>query len=656
MKLFIFVTSLLLAGSAAAEVKLSALFADHAVLQRDRQIPIWGTASPGEVVRVKLGPLAAQTTADAKGEWRAELGRLAAGGPYEMMVTGSNIIIIHDLLIGEVWLASGQSNMEIGLGIVKNAAQEFAAANHPQLRVFSVARRAAADPVTTLNGGWVVSTPETARSFTAVGYFFGTSLLEDLHVPIGIINASVGNTAAEAWTPLPELKSDPLFSALAIKQNAELRAFVSVEQVKADLLAWERQNGASDRENSGFANGFAKDAIVPDEWRTVTLPINGPALGIKGTAAVWVRKDITLPNRKYDQPANLDLGPMREADTTYFDGVKVGQAPPEPVPFDRNILYTVPASLLGPGTHTIAVRVFSHQPPHLYLGSRLSNFSVPDSGDGKNAVRIPLFGKWEFRLEFETAPLVDTALKNQPGLTFRDIGIASALYNGMISPLQNYALRGVVWYQGENNADRASAYPALMSHLIKSWREQFGLPNLPFLLVQLPNYAGGRTGWDSLRGQQEQLTKSIHDTGLAVTIDVGEQDNIHPRNKRPVGVRLALLARHRVYGESVEDTGPTYSGLSVEKDKLRIHLTHADGLHATGAVIPNFAVAGADKKFVPATAIIEGATLVLSSSDVTNPVAVRYAWTQDPEGCDVYNGANLPMPPFRTDNWELSNK
>jgi sialate O-acetylesterase len=657
MKPYLILLPLLLPPALTAEVKLSPLFSDHGVLQRDRPIPIWGTATPGEVVHVSLGKQAAQATADAAGNWRVVLPSLPAGGPFEMKVTASNKIALHDILIGEVWLASGQSNMEIGMGIVKNLPQELAAASHPQLRIFTVARNQVADPADTLNGKWVVSLPDTAKDFSATPYFFGSSLLAALHIPVGIINSSVGNTPAESWTPFALLKDDPLFSKAATQQVDDMRRFVSVEQTKKELEVWEKQNDATDPGNTGFAKNYAATPMPPDGWKTITLPIDGPALRLKGAAAIWVRRDITLPDRKYDKPASLDLGPMREQDTVYFDGVKVGEAPPEPEPFDRNAVYPLPASLLHPGTHSITVRVFSHQPRNLYLGSRLTNLSIPDSGSQNAAVKIMLSGEWSYRIEHEGPPIGADAAKTQPALIMRPIGVASANFNGMIYPLKDYSLRGVVWYQGENNAPSADNYPALMTHLILSWREQFKQPKLPFYLVQLPNIGEPWTsGWDNMRAQQESITKILPNVGMAVTIDIGEQHNIHPHNKRPVGERLALLALHRDYGMNFEDSGPTYTGMKVEGSKVRIELSHANGLKATSPNIPNFAIAGADEKFYPAKATIEGTTIVVVAPEVMQPVAVRYARTQDPEGCDVYNGANLPMPPFRTDDWAISKR
>jgi sialate O-acetylesterase len=647
----------LFAGAAAAQLQISPLFADHSVLQRSRPVPIWGTTSPGQQFSVSFNHEEIRGVADDKGNWRVELPAMAAGGPYELKVVGPNKVTVHDVMVGEVWLASGQSNMEIGLGIAKNYPQELAAADHPLLRIFTVTRNPQADPTDTLQGTWVVSTPENAKNFSATPYFFGSTLQAALHVPVGIINSSVGNTPAEAWTPLPMLDKDPRWAMIADKQIAEMRSFVGVDQIGKALLAWEKQYDAADAGNTGFAQGFATGAAAAPDWKTITIPVDGNGLGIKGAASIWIRREVTLPDRPYDQPATLDLGPMREEDTVYFDGVKVGEAPSGPMPYDRNAVYPIPASMLKAGPHTIAIRVFSHQPTRLYLGSRLSNFTIPDSKSGHDGVKLVLPGEWSYRLEHEGPALTSAAKQSEPVTIMRSIGVGSALYNGMIHPLRDDAIRGVIWYQGENNAGRADEYPDLMKSMIGSWRTQFKQPDLPFYLVQLPNFGQPwSTGWDNMREKQQQLVNSTPNMGMAVTIDIGESDNIHPHNKRPVGERLASLALRRVYKEPIEDTGPTYVGMSVEGSSIRIRLADAVGLKAVGGPIRNMAIAGADKVFHPATAKIDGTTLLISSPDVPQPVAVRYARTQDPVGCNVYNSADLPMPPFRTDDWEISKR
>lgn len=647
-----FLVLLFSAAFVSAEVKVNALFSDHAVLQRDRALPVWGTAAPGEVVHVQFAAQDVVATTDASGDWHATLKPVSAGGPYEMTITGTNKIVVHDLLVGEVWIASGQSNMGFLLGETSNVDAELPVADLPQLRVFKVPQHPMATPDSKLLGAWSVSTPQNARIFTAVGYFFGAALQRDLHIPIGIINASVGGTPAEAWTSLSVMSADSLFSAMAKKESAELLdpAF-DPARVKAALAAWEKKYDTADPGNTGFAKGYASPKAVIRNWQTVTLPTNGKTMGVTGEAAVWIRREITLPDRKYDMLGRAELGPLTEAHVVYFDGVMIGNAPNSDAPTGNNTNYRIPLELLHGGTHTIAARIFTHQPALMRLGFSGMALTVPSSAGGHDSLNIPLTGPWNLSLEFQK-PVPESAMASQPRMqNLRLSQLATSLYNGEIYPLGNYAVRGAIWYQGEDNAERSASYEPLMTHLIASWRAQFG-QNFPFYLVQLPNL-NGRTGWELLRDQQQRITKAVPDTAMAVTIDVGDKDNIHPANKKPVGERLALLARHRVYGEAIEDSGPSYVSMTIAKDTITLQMAHADGLHASGTTIPNFTIAGKDKNFLRATAKIVGAKIVVSSPDVKSPVAVRYAWIQDPEGCDVYNAANLPMAPFRTDDWEL---
>jgi sialate O-acetylesterase len=643
--------------SAFGQVTLSPLFSDHAVLQRNKPIHVWGTAVAGETIQVEFVNRKSSTVADAKGQWKLDLPALPAGGPYDMTVTGSSKVTIHDLLLGEVWLASGQSNMGVTMRSVLHGGSEAAAADHPNLRTFNVIQKASPDPTLTLTGQWIVSTPQTVGSFTAVGYFFGLNLLNDLKVPIGIIHDSVGGTPAEAWTPYPLLTSYPIFASKAKETRDALIQFpTAVAQLKQDIHAWETKYEAADIANTGFKLGYAAPVLTPlnstTEWKTITLPTTGTALGLQGAVAIWIRREITLPEGEYRLPLRLELNVMRELNTAYFNGVEVGSTPMEPVPYrPTTSVYIVPAALLHAGKNTIAVRIFSHQPARLELGNPLSAIKVPTGGEADNVYLLPLTGEWSYKVEY-SHPVPTEAFKSFPAIpTVVPTQTASSLYNGMIYPLQNLSLRGAIWYQGENNAGHSSEYAALLTHLIQGWRTQWQ-EDFPFYLVQLPNYSGGKwVNWASFRAAQAEVTASVPKTALAVAIDVGESDNIHPRNKRPVGDRLALLARHRTYGEAINDSGPFYQSFTVEGHRVRVRFTQANGLHATGAVLPNFTLAGKDKKFVPATATLDGDSILLSSPDVIEPIAARYAWTNDPVGCNVYNGDNLPLAPFRTDNW-----
>ncbi len=643
---------LLFSIGVSAQVTLAPIFSDHAVLQRAKPIRVWGTARPGEVVHLEFSSQKADTITDSNGRWQATLKSMSAGGPYDMIVSGSNKVVVHDLLLGEVWLASGQSNMELRMVSIDHAGQEIAAANHPQLRIFKVELQNVPDPATTMRGRWEISTPQAAEQFTAVGYFFGLNLLNDLKVPIGIINDSVGGTPAEAWTPLPLLTADPLFRSNALQSNEALRNYPKDSlQFKETLGTWETKYDAADKGNLGLAAGYAAPDTVTEDWKTVIIPSTGKILGLQGASAVWIRRDITLPSRAYKLPMRLDLGPMRESNIAYVNSVKIGSSPMEPIPYRAaNSVYFVPAALLHAGKNTIAVRIFSHQPAHMILGTRLTDLNIPASETDPDPFHMSLTGEWNYRVEHDQ-PLSIEALQSQPvPPALVPSQTSSSLYNGMIFPLGNISLRGIIWYQGETNAGRAAQYSPLLTHLITAWRSQWN-EQLPFFIVQLPNYENNSTDWVTLRAQQAEVAKSVPNTALAVTIDLGEPDNIHPHTKRPVGDRLALLARHRVYGEDINDSGPIFKDFTVKKDKIKIQLAHANGLHATAPTISNFMIAGKDQVFMPATAGIEGTRILLSNPAVPSPVAARYAWTNNPEGCDIYNSDGLPLAPFRTDIW-----
>jgi sialate O-acetylesterase len=628
MKLLL--AALLVASSASAQVTLSPLFTDHAVLERNKPIPVWGTAAPGEKVELKLGASHTTATADATGAWHATLPKLAAGGPYTLT---ANNATANDILIGEVWLASGQSNMEFTVKQVSDLQATLAASDHPKLRMFTVKKNTAAEPITALTGTWAVSNATNVMDFSAVGYYFAASLLAHLDVPIGVIHSSWGGTAAEVWTPLPNLLADPVFADTAKRQTDSFRALpVSIADYKQKLPAWESQYQAAE----------PKDATIPGDnasWMHITLPATMEQLPFKGAAVVWLRKTVTLPADAPSVRAHIDIGYMLEREMIYVNGqqiVKQGYGDPEVGVPGRAA--DIPAGVLHPGENTVLIRAFGHIPSKPGIGRPPMSISL----DGKN---YSLAGDWQYTLTFDR-PLTAAAIASFPSSPqMNSSATYTSLYNAMIAPLRDYPIAGALWYQGEANAGAAAKYPGLMSDLISGWRKQWGY-DFPFYIVQLPLF--NDRNWPTMRAEQQQITRDVPNTAIAVTIDTGEAGNIHPKLKQPVGERLALIALHRVYGQKLEDSGPFFAAAKPEGAKLRISFTHAEGLHATGPTIPWFEIAGADGKWVTADAVIEKQTIVLSSPDVPNPTAARYAWVPTPSGVDVYNGANLPLAPFMT--------
>jgi len=493
-----------------AEVTLPAVLSSHMVLQRDRPVPIWGKAAPGEEVTVAFNGQTVKAVADAGGKWMAKLAPMSAGGPFAMTIAGKNTLQLEDVLIGEVWFCGGQSNMAFYLENASNAEQALAQASDPELRVFNTKRTIADTPQFTAPGKWEASSPASMKQSSAVAYFFARKLREDLKVPVGLVHSSYGGTAAEVWVPHSVLESDPDFKPI-LESWADLNAEYPI----------------------------AKKALAAQMPQIVA---------------------------EYQQ--------------------KVQEAK-------------------------------------------------------KNGLAVP------------SEPKADP--KGEPGS--RDT--PSGGYNGMIAPHLPFAIRGVIWYQGEANAPRGYQYRKLFPALIKSWREAWGEGDIPFLFVQLPNIqrraAGLPPEWPEVREAQLLTLKNAPNTGMAVAIDVGDPKNLHPKNKQPVGERLAALAEGMVYGKTEADfSGPIYRSCQMKGGKAVITFDHAQsGLASKDAPLQGFVIAGADKKFVSAEAVIDGATVVVSSPQVPEPVSVRYAWADNPT-CNLFNQAGLPASPFRTDDWPES--
>ncbi len=496
---------------AGAEVKLPSLFSDNMVLQANAQDPVWGTADPGEEITVTVGDVHASTTTNSEGNWRLEIGPLQPGGPFAMTVAGKNTIEIQNVLVGQVWLCSGQSNMTFAVARhldwtdtgTEHYEQEVAAANYPQIRMFTVAETVAGKPQKDVPGHWDITSPVTVGDYSAVAYFFGLNLYIELHEPIGLIHSSWPGTPAESWTTLPTLESNPEF---------------------ADIL---------------------------DRWRKMDQAYPAAMAAYNQALAEWEKA--------------------------------AGQA----------------------------------------------------EGAGKPIPAAP-------RLPFDPR-----------SYSWRPAG----LYNAMIAPLIPFRIKGAIWYQGESNGSRAIQYRTLFPDMIRDWRHAWGEGNFPFLFVQLASYQSVMppSNWPLLREAQLK-TLSLPDTAMAVTVDIGSVRRVHPRNKQEVGRRLSLAARALAYGQKVIYSGPIYSSMQVEGNKIVLHFTHLGGglvarrYSGTPAGLVGFEIAGADRNFVGARAQIEGDTVVVESPTVANPVAVRYAWQNYPI-CNLYNEAGLPASPFRTDDW-----
>ena len=642
-------------AAARADVTLPSLFSDNVVLQRSAPVPVWGTADPGERVTVSVAGKSAAATAGPDGHWRVDLSGLPAGDNDTLTITGKNTLTIKNVDVGEVWLASGQSNMTMHMGWdLKDYAKDAAAANDPDLRMFTVPTRGSLLPETAADGRWFAADPKNALDFSAVGYYFAKNLRQELGVPVGIIHSSYGGTPGEAWVSRAALDSDP-----ALRQRAE-DGIAAMERLPEDttqfpikLDAWEMANGARDAGETADPPAWAAPPFDDGAWQKASLPASFDNLGLKAGGVLCLRKSVILPADAGAKDFDLYVGWNSNVFRVYFNG-QVLKPNSDLKPFyGDNQYFHVPHGLVRPGAaNVVALREYG-----LTAGSGLW---IPAKAMGLPASPSALDGPWAFRAEQTFPALTPAALAALPGAPASQIqNTPGALFNAMIHPLIPYAIKGCLWYQGESNAGDAGHYRGLLTDLIADWRGRWGEGRFPFEVEQLANYGGppaepGDSGVAGVREAQLRVAQTVPDTGLAVAIDLGNPDgNIHPADKWDVGRRLSLVALSNAYGKPVIHSGPIYAGMKVAGSTVTIAFRHADGgLAAPGGPLQRFAVAGGDKKFVWADARIAGDTVVVSSPRVPQPVAVRYAWADNPVGCNLYNGAGLPASPFRTDDWQ----
>jgi sialate O-acetylesterase len=636
-----------LADEAEDRPFLHPLFSDNMVLQRGIPAPIWGWTEPGREVTVRLQDKIARAVADAKGQWIAKLGPLSAGGPDTLTVTGPQSVTLNNVLVGDVWICSGQSNMEMGIGSVNDAEEEIASARHPQIRLFTVPKRIAVEPQSTVKGEWQVCSPKTIaeggwNGFSAVGFFFGRELYKDLKVPIGLIHTSWGGTVAEAWTSAEALKTmsdfEPALASFREQVESQEKGDTDIEE---RIKRWLRQNDPGSAEGLGWADPSHETS----GWKTMSLPATWEESGLpEFDGVVWFRKSFDLPEGWAGKDLTLELGPIDDRDTTWINGTEVGHTDQ----WDTPRVYKVPRDVLKSGRNVLAIRVLDTGGGGGIYG-KPGQMRLRVAGEDR-AEPVSLAGTWQYR---DSASLARTP--PVPQRMGGNANIVTVLYNGMIAPLVPFAIKGAIWYQGESNSGRADQYRTLLPTLIRDWRSRFGVGEFPFFIVQLANFMAtkpepGDSKWAELREAQLLTANNVPKTGLAVAIDIGDAKDIHPKNKQEVGRRLALAARAIAYDEPIEYAGPTYRSMEVKDNTIRLHLDHVGGglVAKGGDKLQGFAIAGEDKHFVWADAVIDGDTVTVSSPKVDKPVAVRYAWADNP-ACNLSNKAGLPAPPFRTD-------
>lgn len=629
------------AGELRGEVRMPAVFSDNMVLQKGVPMPVRGWAAAGEKVAVEFAGQRKESAADSAGNWQVELDPLpVTSAPAEMRITGKNAVIIRNVLVGDVWLASGQSNMEMPVRNAANAAQEMKAANFPGIRFFMVERDLSSSPKDDCAGKWVVCEPTSVGPFSAAAYFFARELHQKYNVPAGVINSSVGASSCQAWTPAEVLAADKTLPQLAD---------VAPENYTSWKTYLDFKNGTYDRcsyADTGIKPeclAWAKPDLDVSDWKDFKAPGNIEAQGLAIDGAVWFRKEAEVPAAWAGQDLTLHLGPISDNDAVFVNGEKVGSTENNWREWVfRN--YPVPAKAIKPGRNVIAVRIFNR----IGNGGFYPGYPAPLRLAKDKDNEVILSGAWKCKVERAEKP---AALPSPLPSIY---SVPAAFFNAMIAPFTKFPLRGFLWYQGEGNAGAAKQHDTLFPAMIRSWRAKWGDDKLPFYFVQLASFRPREAqpsegGWARLRESQLK-TLALHDTGMAVAIDIGEALEIHPHNKQDVGRRLARWAMRDCYGEKdLEVSGPLYASSAVEGDALRIRFTHVGGgLKAKGGTLKGFAIAGDDKKFVWAEARIDGESVVAWSDGVKTPKYVRYAWADNPE-CTLENGAGLPASPFRTD-------
>ena len=655
-------------GLAAAQgaVTLPSLLSNHAVLQRSDATQIWGKAPPGEKVKVSLGEARAETSAGGDGKWKVGLDVSRLGeGPFELIVEGANRLVVSDVVVGEVWVCGGQSNMDLTLVHVGEAAEELPQAANSSLRQFRVAGTTSAKAEDECKGAWSVATPETAKSFTAVGYFFGKSLQRSLHQPVGLIHAAVAGTDALSWLPQAAIAANPEWKEKQALQQKRIDEYPLLkEKFPAEFHQWEAQYGRKD--HPADPSLYAATDLLLEDWKKVTLPAKLEAAGLPDSGAVWFRKKIMVPPG-FSEMTLIQLGAVRQFNDLYLNGKKIKEITVESMRQGLDAGYYVPKDTLREGENTLAIRVFT---PAERAGFNTGMYL--ESGTKK----ILLNGEWLAKMEFELPAMSDEMRKALPKI-LPDPGKNSfpGFFNAMIHPLMASTIQGVIWYQGEADAAMGAEYWTRFEAVIQGWRAGWGR-DFAFYHCQLPNLGEKmntpkESKWAEGR-QFQSMARTLPNTGQAVLIDVGEED-IHPLYKKAVGERLARLALARTYKQKVVDSGPVYKSMKIEGDKVHLaFLSTAGGLvakplpaqyqpshlsptlkplvrHSPEGELEGFAICGEDKKWVWATAKSEGDTVIAWSPAVPKPVAVRYAWADNPT-CNLYNGEGLPASPFQTGN------
>lgn len=629
-------------------MKLASLFSDHAVLQREISVPVWGWTKPLVRVRVSLGAFTSETLSGVEGDFFTRLPPMPAGGPFELRVSvdgeTSESFSAKDIWVGEVWLASGQSNMEWTMTQCgEKSADDIQHSRLPGLRMITIPRSANLGHPRDVEAKWLVSSEKTAGFYSATAFYFARKIHAELGVAVGILHSSWGGTFIEAWTDRSTLVANPDLKDWVARYEVTLN---NPERWKP---AAANRTYPVDSGNAGEEKNWQASDFNDTPWSEMTLPQTWQSAGHMHSGIFWFRKTVVVPKEWAGKDLELELGAIDKQDTTYFNGAKIGATGKGLEETHWNALrrYKIAGNLVKVGPNVVAVRVYSF----VYHGGLIGPASEMKLALSEKEA-LPLHGAWRFQIEEDFGNVLPIAPPPGPGSP----NSPHILFDNMIAPLVSYAIRGALWYQGESNAGNAAKYRRMLADLITSWRHVWGQGDFAFLTVQLANYMNpmpyqATSTWAFLREAQTQSLE-LANTGLAVAIDIGEATDIHPKNKKDVGERLAQWALAKTYGKPVVPSGPIFSELAIEGSRIRLRFKNiGKGLHAKGGPLKTFVVAGLDKNFQEARAEIEGDAIVVQSERVAEPVAVRYAWADNPLGSNLYNADGFPASPFRTDTW-----
>jgi sialate O-acetylesterase len=622
-----------------AQITIPKVFGDNMVLQRGIQIPVWGKSAPGSSIVAELGSVIRTSKADKEGKWTIRFPKFKAGGPYTLKIHESDKprtgIKLKGILIGDVWVASGQSNMEWQVQQAQDAKNEIAKANFPQIRFIFVGHDKKLTPQSDiLSGSWKVCDSANVKAFSAVAYYFARKIHTDQNVPIGIIQSTWGGTPVESWTSREMLLSSPITRS-RILANDTLTPYHFEKDSLDEINFWNIVYKVKNNVDQVVTAPRYDDS----DWSTVEMPRLIKDFGIGDYVGImWMRKTITLPESFAGKDLMLSLGHPEMNYSLYFNGKEICKTVWNANPKQS---YTIPASVMKIGENTVSLRIAM-----LWGGGGLNppaeSIYITDG-----VSTVSLAGKWLYKRDLEpTIPKIHY-YHYYPEL----------LFNAMLNPLIPYGIKGFIWYQGEANDSAAYNYRKTFPMMISDWRQRWHQGNLPFLFVQLANFKKikpdpAESEWAELR-EAQTMTLSQPNTGMVCTIDIGDGETIHPLNKQEVGNRLALSAEKLVYNQNCIASGPLYKGNRKDGNKIRIRFTNPNSALSTrgGKVVTGFEIAGNDKRFYWAKATIVGKEVVVYSEKVQYPESVRYAWADNPE-CNLTNSEGLPVVPFRTDSWK----